>query len=902
MAYALLVVLIEVQRSSSATVPFDNPFWVEWLQGQRRSEPSSINGGSSKETLQQNVIVPAPVRFSTETVPLLQPLFSREKGNGIEKGKVNTPAPTVHVDSGYINEQVSDGHSLVQRLDRKVPSVNGKSVSSRSTNSIQSSNFVLSVADAQSEKISNNNESYQTNLNNEDNISYNEEPRSSSNLSPVNILSSNKFLSINSNIPLSSTILPSDRNLNGGELTGTKGHIDSHDGDKFIPIGLISSTFMPSTAAVEQKLVFSKVSDPSDSEFFKPQQQLQLPKVNFYTERGAIQNIDIGVLPEKDYLPSQTEQPFMVPVTMTVSPYTSTTATTTSSTTTRTLVASWPAVRSRQVGASRLKSRFRNRVPLSTRRKFARRNKVPKRRRKNLKRRRQTIMPKSRFVTTSIPDTTTGSKKLIQESDITLTTIRAISEDFVDITTRASTKPSTSTTTIQTTTITTTSTTKSTTTTSTTTTAATTSSTTKTSTSTTQTSTVTTPSTTVPSTTSAATFVFTNLRTASALVVTRNVTSTRVVTAPIPEIADVEEEEATIATTTEMISTDGETLATTDFITRTEINQDAVQHTTPMTNEVFSTTTELRVESVDTNNDIFQRKEKFRNDRQENTDDLIALPSNINNIKIEDPGIRSPRLTDWEEPDQTSQNTERILSGGYHESNPGQYHETNPGQYHELHPGQYHELNPGQPVPLGKGLEIQSGQYHELNPGQPVLLGEGLEVQSGQYHEINPGQPVSLGEGLEIQSGQYHEINPGQPVALAQKDNGEVIHAGEYHEVNPGQYHEINPGQYHEVHPGQYIDDTSSEGNNQKNHKVELVDVEQTDNAKIYNVQQRVNEFIIGEYGTISNSGQTLQGVRYTAVADDQSGVDPNFIYETLVKYFPMAAEKFAKSNPTAIS
>lgn len=80
------------------------------------------------------------------------------------------------------------------------------------------------------------------------------------------------------------------------------------------------------------------------------------------------------------------------------------------------------------------------------------------------------------------------------------------------------------------------------------------------------------------------------------------------------------------------------------------------------------------------------------------------------------------------------------------------------------------------------------------------------------------------------------------------------------------------------------------------------MDVEQTDNAQIYNVQQRVNEFIIGEYGTISNSGQTLQGVRYTAVADDQSGVDPNFIYETLVKYFPMAAEKFAKSNPTAIS
>ena len=73
-------------------------------------------------------------------------------------------------------------------------------------------------------------------------------------------------------------------------------------------------------------------------------------------------------------------------------------------------------------------------------------------------------------------------------------------------------------------------------------------------------------------------------------------------------------------------------------------------------------------------------------------------------------------------------------------------------------------------------------------------------------------------------------------------------------------------------------------------------------NAKIYNVQQRVSDFIIGEYGTITNSGQTLQGVRYTAVADDHSGVDPNLIYETLLKYFPMAAAKFAESNSRAAS
>ena len=64
------------------------------------------------------------------------------------------------------------------------------------------------------------------------------------------------------------------------------------------------------------------------------------------------------------------------------------------------------------------------------------------------------------------------------------------------------------------------------------------------------------------------------------------------------------------------------------------------------------------------------------------------------------------------------------------------------------------------------------------------------------------------------------------------------------------------------------------------------------DDEKIYNVQSRVDEFIIGEYGTISKSnGQTQNGVRYTAVADADSGVDPEFIYETLVKYFPMAVK-----------
>merc|ERR1712008_292782 len=156
-----------------------------------------------------------------------------------------------------------------------------------------------------------------------------------------------------------------------------------------------------------------------------------------------------------------------------------------------------------------------------------------------------------------------------------------------------------------------------------------------------------------------------------------------------------------------------------------------------------------------------------------------------------------------------------------------------------------------------------------------------------------------------ILSGKYHEINPGQ-----------------YHEVNPGQYHEVNPGQYHEVNPGQYqyqddlneleqqqplqqqgrgfesaplrtADQSQAIVKKQPVRKVQSslndvqVEVKQTENTKIYNVQSKVDKFIMGEYGTISKeSGQTLQGVRYTALAD--VSVDPNLIYETLIKFFPM--------------
>jgi len=116
------------------------------------------------------------------------------------------------------------------------------------------------------------------------------------------------------------------------------------------------------------------------------------------------------------------------------------------------------------------------------------------------------------------------------------------------------------------------------------------------------------------------------------------------------------------------------------------------------------------------------------------------------------------------------------------------------------------------------------------------------EVIKGQYHEINPGQ--------------YHEANPGQ-----------------YHETNPGQYHETNPGQYDEINPGQDLGVENV-----------TVDFDHGDESRNYNVQANAGDFIIGEVGQIDiNSGQTFQGVRYTAVEGE---VDQAQISDILEKYF----------------
>lgn len=133
-------------------------------------------------------------------------------------------------------------------------------------------------------------------------------------------------------------------------------------------------------------------------------------------------------------------------------------------------------------------------------------------------------------------------------------------------------------------------------------------------------------------------------------------------------------------------------------------------------------------------------------------------------------------------------------------------------------------------------------------------------LHSGQYHEVNPGQ--------------YHEVNPGQ-----------------YTEVNPGQYEEGNPGQYTELHPGQY--DAQFQGNyenipseNGQTYQVNdvKVDFNHESEHKIYTVEAKAGDFIIGEVGKIDiNNGQTLEGVRYTAINGE---IDSQRIEDIIKEFF----------------
>ena len=85
---------------------------------------------------------------------------------------------------------------------------------------------------------------------------------------------------------------------------------------------------------------------------------------------------------------------------------------------------------------------------------------------------------------------------------------------------------------------------------------------------------------------------------------------------------------------------------------------------------------------------------------------------------------------------------------------------------------------------------------------------------------------------------------------------------GQYHEVNPGQYDEVNPGRYQ---GGQYQNLESAYPGDYEVNEVK-VDFDNRDEHKIYNVQAKAGDFIIGEVGKIDvNNGQTVEvGQPYT--------------------------------------
>merc|ERR1712037_297264 len=126
------------------------------------------------------------------------------------------------------------------------------------------------------------------------------------------------------------------------------------------------------------------------------------------------------------------------------------------------------------------------------------------------------------------------------------------------------------------------------------------------------------------------------------------------------------------------------------------------------------------------------------------------------------------------------------------------------------------------------------------------------------------------------------EEEEGEQMTESSTVDIDLLYSGQYHELHPGQYHEVNPGQYQEEvftkpvsskYPskGQYRnhEDSYSEEYEVNNVKV---DFDHQDNHKTYTVEAKAGDFIIGEVGRIDvNNGQTLEGVRYTALDGEVS-------------------------------
>merc|ERR1711981_540358 len=99
-------------------------------------------------------------------------------------------------------------------------------------------------------------------------------------------------------------------------------------------------------------------------------------------------------------------------------------------------------------------------------------------------------------------------------------------------------------------------------------------------------------------------------------------------------------------------------------------------------------------------------------------------------------------------------------------------------------------------------------------------------------------------------------------------------HDGQYLETNPGPYHHDHTGDIAPPYQHDASGDLEDSYSNLDNHypgdyevNEVKVDFDNQDEHKIYNVQAKAGDFIIGEVGRIDiNNGETVEGVRYTAL------------------------------------
>merc|ERR1712106_1008743 len=135
-------------------------------------------------------------------------------------------------------------------------------------------------------------------------------------------------------------------------------------------------------------------------------------------------------------------------------------------------------------------------------------------------------------------------------------------------------------------------------------------------------------------------------------------------------------------------------------------------------------------------------------------------------------------------------------------------------------------------------------------------------------------QPSPRSLQLALLHLEEEEEEEGEQTTESSPVDIDLLYTGQYNEVNPGQYQEeefTKPVSSKYPSKGQYRnhEDSYSEEYEVNNVKV---DFDHQDNHKTYTVEAKAGDFIIGEVGRIDvNNGQTLEGVRYTALDGEVS-------------------------------